>query len=283
MSTYFIGDLQGCYQGLLDLLDAIDFNQSKDQLIFCGDLVNRGPQSLETLRFVINLQQRGLAHTVLGNHDIHLMALGYGYARSKKKDTLDEILNAKDAKKLLNWLCQQPLCITSKDLGGIKTREGNPFFLTHAGLYPKWSISKAVDLAQEVHAALREINPRKQLLENLYGDQPKKWSNALSGIDRLRFIINALTRMRFLSPDGTLTMAPKGPPSSVVNPETELPWYSLIKQEKIGNNIIIFGHWSSIIGQCPHPQIEALDTGYIWGGALTALSLKTRQRIEVSP
>lgn len=291
MTIYAIGDLQGCLSPLKQLLVQIAFNPNKDQLLFCGDLVNRGPESLEVLRFVKALVDKGVAGTVLGNHDIHLLAVAAGQSTPKNGDTLDPILKSKDCNLLTDWLARQPLSITLLPaIAGVEAE----VFLSHAGLYPFWTIPQAETLGQEASSMLQG-KKRLELLANLYGNQPSRWDDSLTGLDRIRFIINAFTRMRYVTHEGDLAMRKKGPPKhyDASSPQStthlkpheaqSVPWYDLLPEtvfdDKIGDQSrIIFGHWSSLGGHCPHSHIEALDTGYVWSGALTAFNIGTGER-----
>lgn len=264
MAIYVVGDVQGCHDALLRLLTALRFDLARDQLWFAGDLVNRGPQSLETLRFVQGLGDRAIC--VLGNHDLHLLARAAG-GRSGRRDSLDAILAAPDRDSLLYWLRQRPL---------LHTVPG--WVLCHAGLAPGWTLALAVGLAREVEAALRGKD-YALFLAAMYGDQPALWSPALTGMDRLRFAVNAFTRMRYCAPDGTLEFHAKGMPGT--QPSPLQPWFTSPARLAIDAEIM-FGHWSTL-GQVHWPQhrVWGLDTGAVWGGRLTALNLETRQLTAV--
>jgi len=257
MTTYAIGDVQGCYDELQRLLNAIGFDQNRDRLWFTGDLVNRGPRSLDTLRFVRSLGDRAI--TVLGNHDLHLLAVAHGDARLRRKDTLDEILDAPDRDELLDWLRNRPLLHHDSDLG---------YTVIHAGLPPQWTLADAQQRAQELEAALRGAQ-HTEFFQRMYGDEPLHWSDGLCGWDRLRFITNCFTRLRYCDPAGRLALAHKGPPGT--QPPDLHPWFRIPGRASAGLNII-FGHWSTL-GPCADPGIYALDTGCLWGGTLTALAL----------
>jgi len=266
MATYAIGDVQGCFEQLQQLLEQIEFNPNKDHLWFAGDLVNRGPDSLETLRFVKQLGDR--ASVVLGNHDLHLLACGLADRSTKNSDTLNPILRAKDSKKLLNWLRKQPLIHHDKKLG---------YTMLHAGLPPQWSIKKARKRAKEVHKILRGKH-YATFLNNMYGNEPTEWDNTLAKIPRLRFITNCLTRLRYCTAQGQLGLQYKGAPGS--QPKKFLPWFA-IKNRKSAGQRIIFGHWSTL-GNVACENIFPLDTGCLWGGSLTALRLDDQQLFAVS-
>lgn len=263
MTTYAIGDVQGCYDELQALLALIRFDPSQDQLWFAGDLVNRGHQSLQVLRFIRSLNN---AVVVLGNHDIHLLALANGHAY--KDHTLYDVLAAPDRQELVDWLRQQPLLHYDASLG---------FLMTHAGLLPQWGVAQAQGYAQEVAAILRS-DQYAQSLEYLYGNYPDQWRPDLTGWDRLRFIVNAFTRMRFCGADGKLDFNHTGKVGS--QPAGYLPWFQL-PNPALHNTAIVFGHWAALAGDTAVPEIFALDTGCAWGGALTAMRLEDRQRFSV--
>lgn len=257
MAVYAIGDIQGCYRELRRLLDLLRFDPSSDRLWLTGDLVNRGPQSLETLRFV-----RGLgaaAVTVLGNHDLHLLAAATHAEKLKPQDTLDEILSAPDRDELLDWLRRLPLLHHDAQLG---------YTLIHAGLPPQWDLQLATVCAREVEEQLRS-DSYADYFAHMYGNEPTQWSDELRGWDRLRFITNCLTRLRYCAADGHIVLAHKGAPGT--QPPGLLPWFELPERRSRDLNLV-FGHWSTL-GERTDPGIYALDSGCIWGGKLTALRL----------
>jgi bis(5'-nucleosyl)-tetraphosphatase (symmetrical) len=256
MSTYAIGDLQGCYDELQQLLQVINYNADKDQLWFAGDLVNRGPKSLETLRFIKSLTN---AVTVLGNHDLHLLAIANGHPYTKH--TLYEILKAPDCDELINWLRQQPLLHYDARLG---------FVMTHAGIPPQWTLEQAKNYAAEVEAVLRS-DSYPEFLKHLYSDTPVVWRPDLSGWDRLRFITDALTRLRFCNAQGNLDLNAKGGLDS--QPEGYMPWFA-VPNRATANLKIVFGHWAALEGITNTPNVYALDTGCVWGRYLSALRLE---------
>ena len=269
MATYAIGDVQGCLQELTELLDTINFNEHQDQLWFTGDLVNRGPDSLETLRLVKSLQPV----MVLGNHDLHLLAINAGKAELQTKDTLAPILRASDRRELLSWLQKQPLLHRSQD---------PPYTLIHAGLPPQWHISQTQILAAEVEAVLR-TETATEFFAHMYGNTPELWSEDLQGWDRLRFITNCLTRLRYCDSAGRISMQEKGPPGRQRMPL--LPWYQ-IKGRESANDTIIFGHWATVrLGEkqdFKSARVHALDTGCVWGGGLTAMRLEDETYFTVA-
>jgi len=262
MATYVIGDIQGCYRELLALLDKIKFDPARDRLWFVGDLVNRGPQSLETMRFVKNLGQETVI--VLGNHDLHLLAVAHDPSNKHRKDTLDTILAAPDSKELLDWLRTRPLFHRDEDLG---------FTLIHAGLPPQWDIVEAAEYAREVERFLDRAD-YASFFDHMYGDQPDTWATDLKGWKRIRFITNAFTRLRYCDESGRLALDEKGPPGS--QPKPYQPWFTL-KSRKTKNEKIIFGHWSTVhlgnIKNFVKYNVYPLDTGCLWGGTLAALRL----------
>ena len=266
MSHYAIGDVQGCYSQLLVLLKKINFDPSKDKLWFTGDLVNRGPQSLQVLRFVKSLGEKAI--TVLGNHDLHLLAIAAGKQQQKKQDTLDEILNAPDCKELCDWLRQQPLIHHDEKLN---------YTLVHAGLAPQWDLEQALRYAHEVETVLRNEN-YKIFFEHLYGNQPDCWQNTLTGWDRLRVITNYLTRLRFCTTDGKMDLKQKESAESI--DKNYLSWFK-IPQRANKNLNIIFGHWAALNGNATTENIFALDTGCVWGNCLTAMRLEDKQKFSV--
>jgi len=264
MATYAIGDVQGCFQALLGLLERIAFDLKRDRLWFVGDLVNRGPDSLATLRFVKGLGESAVC--VLGNHDLHLVAVAEGHAVLRKDDTLEETLSAPDRAELIGWLRQRPLMHTE---GG--------YAMVHAGLLPSWTVARALELAREVEHALRAPN-YASLLARMYGNGPDRWSDQLTGYARLRVIVNAMTRMRVCTRDGAMQLRYKG--DSTVLPAGVLPWFAVPGRASSATPII-FGHWSAL-GLVLEPNVVGLDTGCLWGRKLTALRLEGRRLFQFS-
>lgn len=270
MSTYAIGDLQGCYTELQDLLNKISFDETNDQLWFAGDLVNRGPESLKCLRFVKSLEKN--AKTVLGNHDLHLLAIANKVRKPHRNDTLDEILNADDADDLLDWIRHLPLLVHDKELN---------FTMIHAGLPPQWSIKKARKLANETENVLQS-DQFTDFIHNMYGNQPDTWSETLSGDDLHRFIINCFTRIRYLEETGKLNLKENNAPGRQA--KNLLPWY-VLPNRKTNEDKIIFGHWSTVmLGEeqnFKQYNVYPLDTGCLWGGELTAMRLEDEKIFSV--
>lgn len=257
MATYAIGDVQGCFDELRQLLKNIAFG-SPDRLWFVGDLVNRGPKSLDVLRFVRDLGERAV--TVLGNHDLHLVSVFEGFARLREDDTIQDVLEARDARSLVDWLRARPMMHA---LGG--------HAMVHAGLAPQWDLEKALALASEVEAALTGPGHR-EFLANLYGSKPDEWHDTLEGWDRLRVVVNAMTRMRFCTPGGRMAFAAKG----TKPPRGTRPWYEFRPR----NESIVCGHWSAL-GLKIRRNVALLDSGCVWGGPLSAFRLEDRAVFQV--
>jgi bis(5'-nucleosyl)-tetraphosphatase (symmetrical) len=261
MATYAIGDVQGCYAELTDLVALIKFNRERDQLWFVGDLVNRGPQSLEVLRYVRSLGTAAI--TVLGNHDLHLLATAFGATeRLRDDDTLDEILKARDCDDLLDWLRQQPLLHHDSRFNCT---------LIHAGLPPQWDLRAASSCAREVESALRNDAAMKNLFANMYGNQPDRWSEGLRGADRLRFIVNSFTRLRVCDAEGRLNLKYKGTLREI--PSGLYPWFRTPKRRSESTTIVC-GHWSALDyydSRNTDENVVAIDTGCVWGNRLCAL------------
>lgn len=264
MATYIIGDVQGCYQELQELLQTIDFNPDTDKLAFVGDIVNRGPNSLEVLRFIKQLKNPWV---VLGNHDLFLLIIGYELMPTDAYEhTLDAVLRAPDKQDLIEWLRHQPLIHAE-----------NQALLVHAGLPPQWNVEESLQYAEEVAAILQGPNFQK-FLTHLFGDEPSTWSNSLNEQDRWRYITNALTRMRFCSEAGELDLSANGKMST--SSKKYHPWFDWRdpNQDEID---IYFGHWAALNGECNAPRCYALDTGCAWGHCLTALRLDDKKRFKV--
>lgn len=260
MSIYAIGDVQGCYKELMQLLELIYFNAEKDQLWFTGDLVNRGPQSLEVLLFVKNLGDKAV--TVLGNHDLHYLAVASGAAAINKQDTFQDVINAKEAKYLFDWLRNRPL---------IHYDPAKNFLLVHAGIPPKWDITTALGYAHEAEEILRSEN-YLEYLKNMYGNFSGVWNADLKPQEKFRSIINYYTRMRYIDKNGNLDLHYKDKENTGKQPENFYPWFKMPSRLSPEMNII-FGHWAALEGKTETPHRFALDTGCCWGNALTAMRL----------
>ena len=264
MATYAVGDVQGCYDALRRLLDLVHFDPPRDTLWLVGDLVNRGPQSLATLRYVEQLGDAAI--TVLGNHDLHLLVVAAGYSKKQPGDTLDDILHAADRDALLHWLRQQKLMHTD-----------GRYAMVHAGLLPQWRIPQALALAREVEVALRGTD-HDELLRVMYGNEPRAWRDDLVGYARLRVIINAMTRLRLCTASGEMEFRHKLAPTSDTMPDGYLPWYDAPRRAS-RDTPVIFGHWASL-GVLVRPDVIALDSGCVWGRKLTALRLEDRRLFQ---
>lgn len=266
MPTYAIGDVQGCFSTLQKLLEKIQFNTDKDTLWFTGDIINRGPQSLNTLRFIKSLGNK--QRMVLGNHDLHLLAVHHNVRPLNPKDTLNDILHTSDRDELMHWLQQQPLLVQDDTTG---------FVMTHAGIAPQWDLQHAKQHAQEVESVLQSYQAI-ELFKHMYGNQPDQWSDDLTGYDRLRLIINYFTRMRYCYADGRLDLSYKG---GIKNkPDNLILWFD-VKNRKAANTPLIFGHFAALEGEVDVPNVYALDTGCVWGNKLTAMRLEDREIISV--
>ena len=258
MSTYIIGDVQGCFSELQALLNIINFDPAKDRLGFTGDLINRGPDSLNTLRFIQSLND---PIVVLGNHDFHFLALAGGQMIYEGNHTLQPLLNAPDCLILADWLRQQPLIYYDASL---------EFCVVHAGIPPQWSLISALDYAAEVEVQLQS-DDFSSFVKTLYGDEPIEWTENLSGMSRLRYIVNALTRMRYCDYKGKLDLVNKNNYNHKPGLHPWFYWYELSPQ-------IIFGHWAALGGRCFKPKCVAIDTGCAWGGGLTAYRVEDGRR-----
>ena len=265
MATYAIGDVQGCFASLMALLEILRFDAGRDRLWFTGDLVNRGPQSLETLRFVRGLGDRAV--TVLGNHDLHLLGVACGSRRLKRGDTISDVLEAPDRDDLISWLRRLPLLHCDADCG---------VSMVHAGLPPQWTLRAARACAARVEAGLRGAN-FENVLRQMSDNGTDTWSESLPCTEQTGYILNCLTRMRYCDPQGRLDLKEKGPPGSQRRPY--LPWFA-VPGRLHASETLIFGHWASL-GPCNEPGVHALDTGCVWGGSLTALCLESWERTSV--
>ena len=264
MPTYAIGDLQGCHAALEKLLEHIEFDAKKDRIWLVGDLINRGTGSASILRWAMGLGDALV--TVLGNHDLHTLAVAEGFVPLHRSDTIQDVLQAPDRDELLHWLRQQPLAYREDD-----------YFLVHAGLLPQWTPEQALALAGEVEKVLRGESYR-DFLERMYVNEPRRWRDDLRGMKRLRLITNAMSRLRFCTSDGLIDFSHKGPLGS--QPAELLPWFDVPGRASL-DVTVIFGHWSAL-GLMQRPNLAALDSGCLWSGELTALRLEDRQVFQVS-
>jgi bis(5'-nucleosyl)-tetraphosphatase (symmetrical) len=269
MAIYLVGDIQGCFNELTSLLSQVDFDHKKDTLYLAGDLVARGPKSLETLRFVKSLGNS--AKVVLGNHDLHLLAVHAGIKKAKKADNLSALLAAPDVDELMDWLAAQPLLqkIPSKNIASKNEtmNQKDHAYMSHAGISPQWQLADALEQAEFIHTKLASSD-RNIWLALMYGEEPNNWHKAKTDVEKFRYSINAFTRMRFCFHDGSLEFHQKESPEK--NHDNNIvAWYELSKT--ITNTAWVFGHWASLMGKSLHPNIYPLDTGCVWGNHLTML------------
>lgn len=267
MATYIVGDIQGCCDELQQLLELANFSVEQDELWITGDLVARGPKSLETLRFVKNLGES--AKVILGNHDLHLLAIWQGIHQAKDNDKLTPLLNAPDCDELLEWLRLQPLLLRHPEFD---------FVMVHAGISPQWTITQAEQLALEVEKRLHSQH-FKALLQKMYGNHPNSWSEDLSGDERLRFIINAFTRMRYCFLDGSLEFKNKLGPEQT-DASIMKPWFEIDSLDQ--SSPILFGHWAALLGAVDKKGLYALDTGCVWGNSLTMLRWQDKKHFSLA-
>ena len=263
MAEYAIGDIQGCYDRLREVLARVDFSPSRDRLWVAGDLINRGPSSLETLRYIESLGSS--AEVVLGNHDLHLLAVALGGHQTRRKDTLEGILDAPDHDRLVAWLRQQKLCVYDP---------GRRLLMAHAGLPHVWSVEQALANAGEVEAVIAD-DRAQEYFTHMYGNQPERWAPGLTGMERWRVITNYCTRMRFIAEDGRLELTTKESADSA--PAGFAPWFEYPRSDDVR---VIFGHWASLEGNTGSDRFIGLDTGCVWGGALTMMNLDSGEKIH---
>jgi bis(5'-nucleosyl)-tetraphosphatase (symmetrical) len=268
MGLYLIGDVQGCDAALGRLLDKIDFSPSRDTLFMLGDLVNRGPDSASVLRRLEAMG--GAARCLLGNHDLHLLACAHGVRRPHGGDTIADVLQAPDRGALLHWLRQQRLAM-------LENFSGKPHLMVHAGVLPAWTAAETVARASEVEAVLQGPD-WGGFLHQMYGNEPRQWSNTLQGMARLRCIVNALTRIRFCTPEGSMEFEARGL-RAMDAPPGYLPWFEAPRRQTAGV-VVAFGHWSTL-GWLDRPDLLSLDSGCVWGGCLSALKLADGQPGEL--
>ncbi|MCL1076677.1 symmetrical bis(5'-nucleosyl)-tetraphosphatase [Parashewanella spongiae] len=266
MAHYFVGDVQGCFLELNALLNKVDFNPSKDQLWSVGDLVARGPDSLATLRFFHQLGES--AKVVLGNHDLHLLALAAGIKKPNPKDQLQSLLDAHDLPMLTDWLRQQPL---------VRELPQYHVLMSHAGIPPQWDLNTLRAQSSAVSAALQSNDYVEQIISRMYHSKPAQWHQCGSSFEKLLFSIDGLTRMRYLHRDGSLNFSCKQPPELCTD-NSLVPWYQA-SSELRNNHTLVFGHWAALMGNVPQQNLQALDTGCVWGGNMTLWHIETNEKI----
>ena len=263
MATYAVGDVHGCLDQLRQLLEQVNFDPAADRLWLVGDLVNRGPHSLATLRFLYQIRQSLVI--CLGNHDLHLLAVAWHQKKLKRKDTIAEILNAPDAEQLLHWLRQQKLMHYDPEFNAC---------MVHAGIAPQWNLQQALGHAAEVEQVLRDDVQAGEFFRHMYGNEPERWDEQLTGMPRLRLITNYFTRMRFCRADGTLDLASKLGPKHA--PPGHAPWFAH-HSPILASQRVLFGHWAALKGRTGHSNAIGLDTGCVWGGKLSIYNLQTAE------
>ncbi len=262
MALYLIGDVQGCDAALQRLLDTLSFSPSRDTIFVLGDLVNRGPDSVGVLRRLMGYG--AAARCVLGNHDLHLLAVAHGVRKPNRKDTLDDVLNAPDRPALLHWLRMQPLAM-------LENPGNKALLMVHAGVLPAWTASKTIALASEVESVLQSADAG-DFFHAMYGNTPSIWSDTLTGTDRLRVVVNALTRLRFCTPEGAMEFDHSG--SALSAPPGYVPWFD-VPGRQTADVSVAFGHWSTL-GWLGRTDVLSMDTGCVWGGALSALRVEAQ-------
>ncbi len=267
MATYFIGDIQGCFDELQAILAKVDFSPSRDELWIVGDMVARGDKSLETLRYIHALEDA--AKVVLGNHDLHLLALHNKLKRANPKDKLTALLNAPDIQQLVDWVRNQPL---------LRQHPTKKLVMSHAGIPPNWSIETALAQANEVSDVLKSDDYSERLIAKMYGNDIDSWHANLPELERHIYCVNALTRMRYLYEDGRLDFASKQPPEENTNPQIK-PWF-LYPRSQNNDYTLVFGHWAALMGKVNSPAFQALDTGCCWGERLTLWHLESNQKVS---
>ena len=269
MADYIVGDVQGCFSGLTHLLDIVDFNPAKDTLWLTGDLVARGPDSLATIEFLY--KHDASVNTVLGNHDLHFLAVANKLKRDNPSDRLSTLLASPRLTSYLDWIRRQPLMRALPDNGG---------FLTHAGLAPHWQTETAAKWARHVEDELTEPN-YKAFLPLMYGNKPDIWCNTLTDCEKLKFSVSAFTRMRFCDTNGRLDFEHKEAPSQLTQTAALIPWFDF-EPKRFEQTKWLFGHWASLMGHSGNDNVIALDTGYVWGNQMTLLHWQTMDLVQIS-
>ena len=268
MAIYAVGDIQGCYDSLRALLDKAEFDPSTDMLWSVGDLINRGPKDYEVLNFCMALGDS--FNAVLGNHDLHFLAVALGYQKRKSGDTFKKVLKSSNLDEITHWLRQRPLAHYDKARNAL---------LVHAGVPPQWSAKKTVKLAREVQQAVADDEQSRLYFANMYGDDPRIWKKDLTGVKRWRIITNYLTRMRFCNRKGRIDLKSKAGVDQA--PKGYMPWFA-VPDRKTAEKNLFFGHWAALMGKTNHPNVYALDTGCVWGGEMTLVDIENpTKRISV--
>ena len=271
MAVYWVGDIHGCYDEFRHLLREMAFDPARDELLLTGDIIGRGPKPLDTVRYIMDLGDR--ATFVLGNHDLNFLAIVYGFREPKRKDMLQDLLNSPDLEDIAEWFSGAPLAFRHPRV---------PVCLVHAGIIPEWDIGDAVRFSGEAERVLGHPVSRSRFLQNMFADTPDRWDPGLAGIDRIRFIVNVLTRIRLCRPDGALDFKNKNSPEEAAG-EGLRPWFDLRSSPPdSGRSVLVFGHWAALGGRCRVPGIKSLDTGCVWGGRLTGWCYDTDRVFSVA-
>ena len=272
MSIYCIGDVHGCYDELQELLKLVSFDPKKDELIFTGDILGRGPKPLQVIQFIRQLGNK--AHCVLGNHDLNFLAICRKLNKAKKRDQLEQLLKSEKLDEIINWFFSLPL---------MYSHPTENLCVVHAGIAPQWSINDAQKYAKEVEHLLRDHQTQDFFLMHMYSNEPPKWDDSLTGIPRWRFITNVFTRIRFCDKNYNLDFLNKSSPEEAKK-DNLYPWYEMrpnVKFDEDEKFTLVFGHWASLGGKCTHPNARALDTGCIWGNKLTMWCYDTKKFYSV--
>ncbi|WP_421133622.1 symmetrical bis(5'-nucleosyl)-tetraphosphatase [Alteromonas sp. A079] len=267
--SFVVGDIQGCHRGLLDLLDTVNFNADVDTLYAVGDLVARGDDSLSTLRYLKSLGSS--FYTVLGNHDLHLLAVASGIREAKKSDNLQPLIDAPDFNDLIDWLRTFPLAL----------RINKHNLLVHAGLFPEWSFKDVIAASDSVSSRLRS-DDYVSFLKTMYGNMPTHFNDASTDEEKTRFTVNACTRMRYLHPDNRLEFSNKSHPANAATPSELVPWFNVPNSKLKKKQKVIFGHWAALNGDTEHSQFIGLDTGYVWGQTMSLLHIESGTITQVN-
>lgn len=272
MATYCIGDLHGCYNEFMKLLDLIKFDEAKDEIYLTGDLIGRGPLPLETMKAVLKLKNK--VHAVLGNHDVNFLAVAEGISIARPKDNLEPLLNSSLLPDIVQYLVNNPFLIQ---------HESKQLIITHAGIYPLWELSTAKKMAKELSKVMRDPVRRHVLLSNMYNDEPSLYTPELSGLQRWRFALNAFTRMRLCYRSGVMDFKNTAISPELVEKDGLYPWFSLgnVSKSKKKQYTVVFGHWAALNGLCRRPGFKAIDTGCVWGDKLTCWCFDTDKMTQV--
>ncbi len=275
MSTYCVGDIHGCFAEFLKILKKIKFNPKEDLLLLTGDLIGRGPNSVETIEYIMDLSRKyQCIHAVLGNHDLNFIAVAYGIAKNRPNDRLNELLNANNLTEIIEYLCSLPLLYLNKE---------KKIALSHAGVYPAWGLYEAQNRSKEISLLLNDPLKRKLILRNMYGNNPAAYDSKLADLLRWRFIINSFTRMRLCDNKLNLDFVHRSLSPQEARPQSIFPWFNYGHPSRFDGDQyeLFFGHWSALKGQCYRPHIHALDTGCVWGNYLSGICVETGELFKL--